>query len=223
MSDDLSKAVLPYDQYVAELFAEEDEVLVATRAAIAREGLPEIAVSATGGKLLMMLARLVGASRILELGTLGGYSAIWLARALPANGKLVSLELDAHHADVSRRNIQAAGFADVVEVRVGPASETLDAMLAASEEPFDLVFIDANKDGYPEYLEKSLPLLRPGGLLLGDNALRIVGAADGAGSPIDTFNRAAAAHPDLVATIIPNLGKGLDGLLIAIKGSRSGS
>ncbi|MBK8797455.1 MAG: class I SAM-dependent methyltransferase [Anaerolineales bacterium] len=121
---------------------------------MAQEGLPSINISASEGQLLHLLALMSGARRILEIGALGGYSAIWLARALPADGKLITLELDEHHAAVARRNLNAAGLGAKVEVRVGPALATLTAMQQAGEALFDLIFIDADKEGYVDYLQK---------------------------------------------------------------------
>jgi predicted O-methyltransferase YrrM len=139
--------LLPYDRYIGNLAAREDSALRRARTESLREGLPEINVSASEGKLLHVLALIVGAKRILEIGTLGGYSAIWLARALPAKGKLVSLEIDPHHAEVARRNVARAGLARKVDVRIGPALASLAKM--KKEGPFDLVFIDADKKGFP--------------------------------------------------------------------------
>ena len=157
------KSMEQYDHYINQLFAVEDDVLQATRAAMQQAGLPSINVSASGGQLLHLLALMSGAKRILEIGTLGGYSAIWLARALPADGKLISLEIDEHHANVARRNVAQAGLAEKVEVRVGPALATLTAMEQTGEAPFDLIFIDADKDGYVAYLPKAVALVREGG------------------------------------------------------------
>ena len=207
-----------YVHYINQAFAPEDETLGAIRAEMARESIRPINVSPIGGKTLHFFARLIGAKRILEIGTLGGYSATWLARALPADGRLISLELEQHHADVSRRNLAQAGVADKVEVCVGPAAATLQQMHAAGEAPFDLVFIDANKDGYPQYLALSLPLLRNGGLLLADNTLRedILDAKPTSG--IAKYNAAVAAHPELVSIMIPMLhDHGFDGLLVSMK------
>lgn len=207
-----------YVQYINQSFAPEDETLAAIRAEMAREQIRPINVSAIGGKTLQFFACLIGAKRILEIGTLGGYSATWLARALPAEGRLVSLELEQHHADVSRQNLNKAGVGDKVEVRVGPAAETLQQMQTAGEALFDLVFIDANKDGYPEYLDLSLPLLRNGGLLLADNTLRDDLLESSPTSGIAQYNAAVAAHPDLVSIMIPMLhDSGFDGLLVSMK------
>jgi len=218
---DLDKATVDYDAYIGGRFGAEDDALRAAREAMLREGLPQIAVSASQGKLIHVLALIHGARRILEIGTLGGYSAIWLARALPPGGKMVTLEIDPHHAEVARANVARAGLAETVEVRVGPGLGSLAAIAAAGEEPFDLVFIDADKDGYPEYLTASLPLLRGGGLLIADNVLRPDLMDPAADSAIARFNAAVADHPDLTSVVFPVLrSRGLDGLLVAVKGGR---
>jgi caffeoyl-CoA O-methyltransferase len=207
-----------FNAYIERLFASEDDVLREARAEMEREGVPRINVSPTEGKMLHLLVLLTGARRILEIGTLGGYSAIWLARALPADGKLISLELDSHHAEVSRRNLERAGMANRVEVRVGPAAKTLTQMRQSGEAPFDLVFIDANKDGYPEYLDLVLPLTRMGGTILADNTLSGSILDPGSDSDIARYNAAVSSHPDLVSVILPVLrGSGLDGLLVSVK------
>lgn len=209
-----------YSEYINHLFAPEDSILTEIRVEMARANIRPINVSPIGGKTLQFFAHLIGAKRILEIGTLGGYSATWLARALPADGRLISLELEQHHAEVSRRNLAQAGLADKVEVRVGPAAVTLRQMQSAGEAPFDLVFIDADKDGYPQYLELSLPLLRNGGLILADNTLRNDILDPNPTSGIAQYNTAVAAHPGLVSIMIPMLhGYGFDGLLASIKQS----
>jgi caffeoyl-CoA O-methyltransferase len=154
---------------------------------------------------------------VLELGTLGGYSAIWMARALPADGRLISLEVNPHYAEVARANLARAGVAERVEVRVGQALDLLPAV--TTEAPFDLAFIDADKVSYPAYLEWTVRLVRPGGLIVADNVLRggaVIGPspADEDARAIHEFNRRAAAHPRLDAIILPNRG-GRDGVLIA--------
>lgn len=207
-----------YDRYIREHFAQEDEVLQKTREEMQREGLPGINVSATEGKLLHVLTLLSGAKRVLEIGTLGGYSGTWIARALPADGKLISLEIDPHHADVARRNFERAGLADKVEVRVGPALETLTKMETEGEAAFDLAFIDADKDGYVDYLNKVVPMVREGGLILGDNTLPDAVLDPAATSGTKRYNAAVAAHPDLISALIPILRQhGIDGLLVSIK------
>ena len=206
-----------YDTYVSNLFAPHDDALDQCLDDMRQGSLPEINVSASEGKLLYILAAITGARRILEVGTLGGYSTTWLARALPAGGKLISLEIDPHHADVARGNIARAGFSDRVEVRVGPAAESLRALHATGEPQFDIAFIDANKDGYVEYLELCYPLVRTGGLILGDNALSHNALDPTADSPIDNYNKAVAAHPGLESVIVPTLRDIIDGLLISRK------
>lgn len=209
-----------FHNYICQTFAPEDSALQQSREHARSQGLPEISISPSQGKLLQMLARLAGARRILEVGTLGGTSAIWLARALPADGKMISLELDAHHAGVARQSIERAGLGEKVEVRVGPAADSLAQMIQAGEELFDVVFIDADKDGYPKYLELCLPLLRQGGLLLGDNTLPDAVLDDAAQSGTKSYNTAVAAHSGLDSIIVPALrARGVDGLTISIKQS----
>ena len=209
------------DRYISALFAPEDDVLRAALADMERERLPPIQVSASEGKVLAMLVLLTGARRVLEIGTLGGYSAIWMARALPEGGRLLSLEIDPHHADVSRRNLARAGLAAKTEVCVGPAAPALRALAAGGEPPFDLVFIDADKPAYPEYLELALPLTRDGGVILADNTLRRA-LGEGAEPGIARYNEAVAAHPGLVSVILPVLRiDGIDGLLVSMKVARS--
>jgi predicted O-methyltransferase YrrM len=206
------------DRYIASHFAAEDSALQEARETMQREGLPSIQVSPSEGKLLHVLVLLIGARRILEIGTLGGYSAIWMARALPEDGRLISLEIDAHHAEVSRQNLEQAGLAGKTEVRVGPASETLAQMDKDGEPLFDLVFIDADKGGYPEYLQLALPLTRVGGVILADNALQGV-LQPGADTGITRYNQAVASSADLTSILLPILRGDLDGLLVSIKRS----
>ncbi len=207
-----------YDAYLSRLFAAEDDILRSTRARMQAEGLRPINVSPSGGRLLQLLALMIGAQRILEIGTLGGYSAIWLARALPPGGKLISLEIDPLHAAVARRNLAAAGLADVVEVRIGPALAALTALEQAGEAPFDLAFIDADKDGYVAYLDKAVALVRDGGLILADNTLRPEMLNPDADGGAKRYNAAVAAHGALLSTIVPVLrSEGLDGLTISLK------
>lgn len=216
MAED-TPSLTDYDNYINRLFAPEDETLKDTLAAMDAAGLPSIQVSPNQGKLLYLLALIHGAKRILEIGTLGGYSTTWLARALPAGGILISLELEAHHADVARDNIARAGLSDRVEIRTGPAAESLRAMIAAGESAFDLVFIDADKPSYVEYLELSLQLVRPGGLILGDNALSHNALSESSESPMHCYNTAVATHPELESVIVPALKNGVDGLVISRK------
>jgi caffeoyl-CoA O-methyltransferase len=193
--------------YIRDLFLPHDEVLEAALQRARDAGLRSIQVPPEGGRLLGILARAVGAKRILEIGTLGGYSAIHLARALPEDGQLITLELDPRHAEVARLNLHAAGLGDRAEVRLGRALDVLPTLV--DQAPFDLAFIDADKDTYPSYLDWCLRLVRTGGLIVADNAL------DHNGGPIDEMNRAAAANPRLEALIVPvRVGGG--GMLVAV-------
>lgn len=210
------------DEYIVSLFNGEDPVQAATLADSAAAGLPEIAVSPPQGKLLMILARAMGARRILEIGTLGAYSSIWLARALPEGGQLVTMEFSPVHAEVARANITRAGLADRVEVRVGRAQETLPQLAAENPAPFDLIFIDADKPGYPEYLEWSLRLARPGALIIADNVVRDgkvldAGSDDANARAARAFNELLAAEPRVSAVVLQTVGsKGYDGFALAV-------
>ena len=213
------------DDYIVGHLLGPDEALEAALAANAAGELPAIDVSAAQGKMLHLLARVAGAKRILEVGTLGGYSTIWLARALPADGRLVTLELEPHHADVARGNIAAAGFADKVEIRVGPAIDSLDAMIAAGEGPFDFVFIDADKPGNVAYLRAAIALSRPGTTIIVDNVVREGGVLDAASDDpriqgTRALFEAVAAEPRLSATAVQTVGaKKWDGFLLAVLGA----
>lgn len=216
--DDTWRLLQDIDDYVVGLFAPQDEALAAALEDTRRGGLPEINVSASEGRLLQMLVEISGAERILEIGTLGGYSAIHFARGLPEHGTLLSLELEEHHAEVARRNVERAGFSGKVEIRVGDARESLAQILERGEGPFDLVFIDADKEGYPEYLDWSLRLSRPGTLILGDNAVRggdVLDPEDGSSRAVREFNEKIANDPRLSSTVLPLLRERIDGLAIA--------
>jgi predicted O-methyltransferase YrrM len=209
------------DHYIDDLFAPEDEVLAAALADAKAADLPHIQVSAGQGKLLYLLAKLVGARRILEIGTLGGYSTIWLARALPEDGRLTTLELERKHADVAAGNLARAGLAAKTEIIVGPALQSLQALSARGEAPFDVVFIDADKASYPQYLAAVMRLVRPGALILGDNVIRS-GAVLDPNHPdpnargARAFNALLAADDRLEAVVLQQVGvKGHDGLAIA--------
>ena len=210
------------DDYIGAHLLGQDHALDAVLAANAAGGLAAIDVSAAQGKMLHLLARMAGARRILEVGTLGGYSTIWLARALPEDGRLVTLELEPHHAKVARGNIAAAGFADRVDVRVGPAIEALHAMIATGEAPFDFIFIDADKPSNVGYLDAALALSRPGATIVVDNVVRGGGVIDASsGDPSVQGTRALfeaiAAEPRLSATAVQTVGdKGWDGFLLAL-------
>ncbi len=206
------------DSYIADLFLGHDSALEAALASSAVAGLPAISVSPTQGKLLHLLARLQGARKILEIGTLGGYSTIWLARALPKDGHLISLELDPKHAEVARRNLAGAGVANLVDIRLGRAGDTLQQLVAEAAGPFDLIFIDADKQGYSDYLQWSLKLARRGTLIIADNVVRNGGVADPANTDanvqgIRRFNEILAAEKRVTTTAIQTVGsKGYDGL-----------
>jgi predicted O-methyltransferase YrrM len=215
------------DAYVDEMLLGSDPSLDAALAASTEAGLPAIAVSPPQGRFLNLLARIHGARSILELGTLGGYSTIWLARALPADGRLVTLELDPGYAAVAEANVARAGVADVVEQRVGPASDGMRDLISEGAGPFDLIFIDADKQGTPEYFELALELSRPGGLILVDNVVR--GGAlvdrdsdDARALGMRRFHELAAAQPRVEATTIQTVGvKGYDGFtLLLVDASR---
>jgi predicted O-methyltransferase YrrM len=210
------------DSYITGLFLPSDPVLEAALAASAAAGLPTINVSPTQGKLLHVLARAQGARRILEIGTLGGYSTIWLARALPPDGRLISLEVDPKHAEVARANLAQAGLSSIVEIRLGPALDTLPKLVSGGRGPFDLIFIDADKPGYADYLKWSLKLAQPGTLIIADNVVRKGAVADAASKDenvqgIRKFNEALAAEKRVTTTVIQTVGsKGYDGLALIL-------
>jgi len=160
------------DDYITDLFVPFDAVMQETLATSEAAGLPSISVAPNEGKLLMLLARLCGARNILEIGTLGGYSTIWLARGMASKGSLITLEASPKHAEVARLNIARAGLSDVVEVLIGPAGDTLPQLAAKGRGPFDLIFIDADKESYPEYLAWAIRLARAGTLIIADNVVR---------------------------------------------------
>ncbi|MCF3960844.1 O-methyltransferase [Streptomyces fuscigenes] len=209
------------DDFFTDRLVAEDEALAAALRTSAEAGLPPISVAPNQGKLLHLVARIQGARRILEIGTLGGYSTIWLARALPEEGRLVSLEADPVHADVARRNLAHAGLAGSTEVRLGPALDTLAALVEEGVEPFDLVFIDADKPNNPRYLEWSLKLTRRGSVIIGDNVVRGGAVADqDAADPgvrgIRDFLELMGRNPRLSATAVQTVGvKGYDGFALA--------
>jgi predicted O-methyltransferase YrrM len=210
------------DDYLVSLLTPPDASLDAALADSESSGLPAISVAPNQGKLLELLARIHGSRRILEIGTLGGYSTIWLARALPENGELISLELDAHHAEVARVNIERAGFATSVEVRVGSAAESLRDLVKEEGEPFDFVFIDADKEGYPEYFALALALSRPGTMIVADNVVRNGEVIDSASADervagVRAFLELVAAESRVEATVIQTVGtKGYDGFALLL-------
>jgi len=219
MSKELWSAV---DDYFADLLVPPDAALDAALEASDAAGLPTIAVAPNIGKLLHMLARSKGARRILEIGTLGGYSTIWLARALPADGRLITLDFDPRHTEIARANIARAGLGQLVEQRGGPAKETLAQLVESGEEPFDFIFIDADKESYTDYLEWSLKLSRVGTMIVADNVVRAGKVRDAASSDplvqgVRRFLDRLAGEPRVTATAIQTVGiKGHDGLAFAL-------
>lgn len=208
------------DDYITDCFVPGDPTLDAALAASEAAGLPRINVAPNQGKLLMLLARAIGARRILEIGTLGGYSTIWLARGLPSDGRLITLEANAKFAEVARANIARAGLGEMVEVRVGKASDILPSL--ATEAPFDLIFIDADKESTPGYFQWAVKLARPGSLIVVDNVVREGAILDASGKDSSVlgmrrFFELAAADPRVSGTAIQTVGsKGHDGLAILL-------
>jgi predicted O-methyltransferase YrrM len=221
MSNERWQAV---DDYISNLLVGEDRALRAARQASDDAGLPAIALSPAQGKLLHLIACIRGARRILEIGTLGGYSTIWLATALPDDGHLISLELEPSYAEVARANAERAGLAGLIEIRVGPALDTLRELIDEGAGPFDLTFIDADKRNTPEYFQLALELSRPGSVIVADNVVR-----DGALVDADSedpgvlgmrrFHELVSRTPRVSATTIQTVGaKGYDGFTLALVG-----
>jgi len=208
------------DRYIVDNFLPADDALERAQATSAKAALPDIAVSPNHGKLLYLLAKILGAKRILEIGTLGGYSTIWLARALAPGGSLITLEFDPKHADVARANIGHAGLGRVVQVRVGAALDVLPLLEAEGRGPFDLIFIDADKVNTAPYFTWALKLSRPGSLIIVDNVVRDGAVADAASTDTSVqgmrrFYEAIKAEPRVDATAIQTVGiKGYDGMAI---------
>ncbi len=211
VDDFFSNALIPQDPAL-------DRTLRANREA----GLPEIDVTPLQGRFLEILVRATGARRVLEIGTLGGYSTIWLARALPQDGVVVTLELEPRHAEIARANLRSADLESRVDFRIGPAAETLAGLVAEGTPPFDFIFIDADKAGYPEYLQWSMRLCRPGTLIVADNVVRDGKVVD-PGNPdpniqgVRQFTDLLAREPRLSATVLQTVaGKGYDGFAVAV-------
>ena len=219
MADERWAAV---DTYFGDLMIGDDPVLAAAERAADAAGLPPIAVSPAQGKLLNLLARSAGARRVLEVGTLGGYSTIWLGRALPEGGQLISLEADPRHAEVARTNVANAGLASVVDIRTGPALESLPKLAAEQPEPFDLVFIDADKENNAAYFDWALRLTRPGSVIIVDNVVRggrILEEThqDSRVQGTRRFAEQIGADPRVSATTLQTVGaKGWDGFTYAV-------
>jgi predicted O-methyltransferase YrrM len=210
------------DDYIRNWFAPEDAALKETITSLSAEGIPQISVSANQGKLLQLLIKITGAKKILELGTLGGYSTIWMARALPAGGKLISLEINAHHAAVAQKNIEKAGVSEQVEIRVGKALDILAEMVAGKEGPFDFIFIDADKPPYAEYFQYALQLSRKGSLIICDNVIRDgkvldENTADESAKGAHRFNKLLSETKKVTATILQTVGaKEHDGIALVL-------
>jgi predicted O-methyltransferase YrrM len=210
------------DRYISETVVPSDAALDAAIEASSKAQLPAIAVTPNQGKLLQIFARLVHARRILEIGTLGGYSTIWLARALPSDGRLITLELNAKHAEVARASLDRAGLSGKVELRLGRALDTLPTLAGEKQGPFDLIFIDADKASIPEYFTWSVKLSRPGGVIIVDNVVRKGAVIDATSEDADVqgvrrLNEMLASERRVTATTIQTVGsKGYDGLTVAL-------
>jgi predicted O-methyltransferase YrrM len=209
------------DTYIESLFVPPDPALAANFENAAAAGLPPINVTANQGKFLYLLARIAGARRVLEIGTLGGYSTTWLGRALPAGGRLISLEFDPVHARTARQNLAVAGLEAMAEVRVGDAGTSMTAMIETGEAPFDFIFIDADKSGYVKYLDLALQLSRSGTVIVADNIIRN-GAVmednpdDASDRGAKAYNAAAAADPRLETIALPMFKDKIDGMAISL-------
>ena len=210
------------DRYLDDTLVQQDTPLIEALRSSDAAGLPPISVAPSHGKLLHLLARIQGARRILEIGTLGGYSAIWLARALPPEGRLVTLEYDPRHADVARANLVRAGVAERVDIRVGPALDTLPQIAAERQEPFDLIFIDADKRSNPDYFQWALRLSRRGSVIVIDNVIRrgaVIDAGNGDENirGVRKMHELIAAEPRVSATAVQTVSvKGYDGFTLVL-------
>jgi predicted O-methyltransferase YrrM len=217
VNDELLRQI---EEYIGNLFVPPDAALGQNLKDAEAAGLPAIAVAPDQGRLIYILAKIAGAKRILEIGTLGGYSTTLLARALPKDGKLVTLEMSPAHADVARKNLDRAGVGDLVEIRVGRAGDTLSKMIEAGEAPFDFIFIDADKTGYVSYLNQVLQLSHPGTVILGDNLIRHGDIfedtpPDEMAAGVKAFNALIATHPRLESILLPILKGKVDGMSIS--------
>jgi predicted O-methyltransferase YrrM len=210
------------DDYISNLLAPQDEILVDTIKSLDKEGLPQISVTANQGKFLQVMVLLCNAKRILELGTLGGYSSIWMGRGLPQNGKLITIEIDSHHALVAEQNINRAGLSGKIEIRIGKALDYLKKMIGDREEPFDMIFIDADKPSYTEYFNLALQLSKSGTLIICDNVIRQgeildKNSTDEKVQGVQRFNKMLGNNTRVTATIMQTIGiKGFDGMAVAV-------
>jgi len=210
------------DNYISGLLAPEDKALSDTIKSLENEGLPQHSVSANQGKFLQVMMIACNAKKVLELGTLGGYSTIWLARALPDNGKVVTIEMDKHHGEVAQKNIDNAGLSQKVDLRVGKALDILPQIIAENGEPFDMIFIDADKPPYTKYFDYALQLSRPGTLIICDNVIRDgkvldSNSADEKVQGVQRLNKMLSENKKVTATILQTVGvKEYDGVAIAV-------
>ncbi|WP_214227382.1 O-methyltransferase [Pedobacter sp. B4-66] len=210
------------DHYISELLAPEDKVLKETITSLDAAEMPQISVTANQGKFLQVIALMCNAKRVLELGTLGGYSTIWLARSIPNDGKIVTIEFDPRHANVAKQNIEKAGLLAKVDLRVGKAMDVMVELKKANEEPFDLIFIDADKPPYAEYFEMALNLSHSGTVIICDNVIREGKVLDENSTDervigVQRFNKMLASNQHVTATIVQTVGvKEYDGMAIAV-------
>lgn len=210
------------DQYISQLFHDEDNCLKATEQSIIESGIPQISISPNQGKFLQLLAQLCNAKKILEIGTLGGYSTIWMARALPENGTLITLEIDKKHAEVAQQNFNRCGLASKIQIRLGKAIDILPQLEAEGAGPFDMIFIDADKPPYTEYFQWALKLSRPGTLIIADNVIRegkvlLEESPDDMVAGVKRFNEFLSNCAAVTATIFQTVGaKEHDGMAMAI-------
>jgi predicted O-methyltransferase YrrM len=210
------------DNYISSLLAHQDQVLINTIASLDEAGLPQHSVSANQGKFLQVLMAACNAKNVLELGTLGGYSTIWIARALPDGGKVISIEVDPHHATVAQQNIRRAGLSEKVDIRTGKALDILPALLKEQKAPFDLIFIDADKPPYVEYFEYALKLARPGSIIVCDNVIRegkvlLENSTDEKVKGVQRLNQMLSTNKKVTATILQTVGvKEYDGMVVAV-------
>jgi caffeoyl-CoA O-methyltransferase len=210
------------DKYICDLFVPQDEALLATERSLKEADMPPISISASQGKFLHMMALLCNAKKILEVGTLAGYSTIWMARALPSNGKLITLEFDPKHAAVAKKNISHAGLESKVEIKIGKGLDLLPKLVAEQTGPFDMIFIDADKPPYAEYFEWALKLSRPGTLIIADNVIRDGKVLDPSSEDemvrgVQRFNKVLSQNKMVTATILQMVGtKEYDGMAVAI-------
>ncbi|GEN71704.1 MULTISPECIES: O-methyltransferase [Chryseobacterium] len=210
------------DQYIGNLFAPEDSVLQETIQSLDDASIPQISVTPTQGKFLQLMLLSCKAKRVLELGTLGAYSTIWMARAIPADGKIITVEFDPHHARVASQNIAKAGYSDKIDLRTGKAMDILNELISKGEEAFDFIFIDADKPPYTEYFELALQLSHPGTIIICDNVIREgkvldENTTDEKVKGVQRLNQMLANNPKVTATIMQTVGaKEYDGMAIAI-------